>query len=320
MSTRDKLGTLYPFVENAAWEHLDRNVTIRDDDGNRVQVRVHATAPCSGCITKMHLDLRLRCICPDGRNDRCIQAEHDKDACISIPPLLLGAAQIISRFGAPLQTDAKELLRAASEAAEDNDGQLPEGELPFPRAALLRFCRRVVVLEEAELALRACITEEHRALLSKDVDEHQAVLRAEAIAQRRVAVLHLEMLQRQIDNRPMPRPEFERRLSSALPEYELNSAVYTRLENVLRLITDHDFNENTVHDLYNYETEFRNAPPEDWDYFFSLAHPYWSDAGAALLATNVTGPPYLRSRLPRRGGGGGGRPRGFRRRPRPRGN
>ncbi|KAI1430484.1 hypothetical protein GGR50DRAFT_698987 [Xylaria sp. CBS 124048] len=106
----------------------------------------------------------------------------------------------------------------------------------------------------------------------------------------------------------------------ALPEYELNSAIYTRLENVLLLITDHDFNENTVHDLYNYETEFRNAPPEDWDYFFSLAHLYWSNAGAALLATNVTGLPFLRSRLPRRGGGGGGRPRGFRRRPRPRGN
>ncbi|KAI1430423.1 hypothetical protein GGR50DRAFT_699086, partial [Xylaria sp. CBS 124048] len=224
MTTRDSFGLQYPYIGDGGWEHLGRNVQVRNDAGVMEQVRVHATAPCQGCVTKMHLDLRLRCICSEDKEDRCVQADLDKDACLSIPPVLGGAAQIISRFGAALLPDAEHLLLAARQAANDNGGQLPAGDLPFPRPALLRFCRKIVVLEEAELALRACISEEHRALLSKRETEHRAVLRAEAVSNRRLLALQLEMQQRLIEGHPMPRVEFARLMQLALPEYELNSA------------------------------------------------------------------------------------------------
>ncbi|KAI1437847.1 hypothetical protein GGR50DRAFT_691874 [Xylaria sp. CBS 124048] len=117
------------------------------------------------------------------------------------------------------------------------------------------------------------------------------------------------------EGNPMPRVEFTRLMQLALPAYELNSAIYTRLASALQLILTRNFEENSALDIHNYETEFLNAPPEDWAYFFSLAHPFWSGAGSALLATTTTGPAFLRSRIAHRGGGNWAR--GFRRRPRP---
>ncbi|KAI1430434.1 hypothetical protein GGR50DRAFT_699053 [Xylaria sp. CBS 124048] len=116
----------------------------------------------------------------------------------------------------------------------------------------------------------------------------------------------------------MPRVEFARLMQLALPEYELNSAVYTRLASALHLIANRNFEENSDLDIHDYEAEFRRAPPQDWAYFFSLAHSFWSGTGSALLATTTTGPTFLRSRIARRGGGN--RTRGFRRRPRRRGD
>ncbi|KAI0855984.1 hypothetical protein F4860DRAFT_519313 [Xylaria cubensis] len=187
MSTRELFIEKYLFNEEKGWSALDRLVTADPDDeadGEDGERTVEATMPCASCLTKTHLDLRMRCLCPEGsiEGTKCIFCARDHVACLALPDSLLGAAQIISSFGASLGDRA---IRYYNDHRDDPSS--------LTRIRCVGFGRRYFALTEANLALRKAIQEEERVVLSAPDSERLAIIQAESVSARRPAGVRSEL-------------------------------------------------------------------------------------------------------------------------------
>ncbi|KAI1818888.1 hypothetical protein F4861DRAFT_544607, partial [Xylaria intraflava] len=224
----------FAFNEERGWRALDREVVITDEDGNETQETVVARPPCADCVTRCHLDVRVRCLCADPEGIRCVVCDKDHHGCRAIPEHLLGSAQIITSFSVRMCRLNIRLFNRINDAEED---------APFPVSTrALKACgRRAFALREASLALRKAIDEHKRvAQTVKDV-ERFARIETELTSIRRLLSLKLDCDQRREADNAMTDEEFRRRLNDAQPLGERHDDILSRLGRWLLIILNHDF-------------------------------------------------------------------------------
>ncbi|KAI1818921.1 hypothetical protein F4861DRAFT_544536 [Xylaria intraflava] len=309
-------GGRFLFDEERGWSALDRNVRITADDSSESVARVIARAPCAGCVTRGHLDVRLRCLCAAPAGLTCIQCSRDRQTCRAIPPFLLGSAQIVTTFAVRL---CRVVVRqyndylAAQEAGDEN---------PLSRAELSESGRRLFALQEACLALRKAIDEEKTAV--REIDDSARLVRIDNQMSSlvRLTTLQMEESFRRRSGFPMESQEFSRRLAEAQPPGEQVDATLSRLARWLVVLQHHDFLgpiplPNTE---CNWSARFRRKGAEK---FFCVGLDLWDGVGATLTQSSLANAPSelvpvtpkrdaRRSRAGPSGGGSVGSPAGRR--------
>ncbi|KAI1818990.1 hypothetical protein F4861DRAFT_544388 [Xylaria intraflava] len=193
----------FAFNEERGWHALDREVVITDEDGNETQETVVARPPCADCVTRCHLDVRVRCLCADPEGIRCVVCDKDHHGCRAIPEHLLGSAQIITSFSVRMCRLNIRLFNRINDAEED---------APFPRVTqTVKDVERFARIETELTSIRRLLS------LKLDRDQH-----------------------REVDN-PMTDEEFCRRLNDAQPLGERHDDILSRLGHWLLIILNHDF-------------------------------------------------------------------------------
>ncbi|KAI1819033.1 hypothetical protein F4861DRAFT_544327 [Xylaria intraflava] len=274
----------FPLDQVTLWSPLDRNVRITDDDGTERVVRVQARPPCADCVTRNHVDLRIRCLCADPGDLTCIQCTKDRHTCRAIPPFLLGSAQIITTF-------AVRLARVAVRQYNEYDAATAAGEPnPLSRAEISETGRRVFALKEAGMALRAAIDGEKKAVRVLHDSERLVRIDNQMSSLVRLTTFHMEESFRARQGNPMPGEEFFRRLAEAQPPGEQVDAVLSRLTRWLVVLQSHNFVAPIpLPDAEcNWSASLRRKGAEQ---FFCLGQALWDNAGADLTQRSLANAP-----------------------------
>ncbi|KAI1823312.1 hypothetical protein F4861DRAFT_540180 [Xylaria intraflava] len=274
----------FPFDQVALWSALDRNVRLTDDDSTERVVRVVARAPCADCVTRGHVDLRVRCLCADPGDLTCIQCTKDRHTCRAIPPFLLGSAQIITTF-------AVRLGRVAVRQYNDYDAATTAGEPnPLSRAEIAETGRRLFALKEAEMALRGVIDDEKAAVRAVKDSERLARIDNQMSSLVRLTALQMEESFRARQGNPMPGEEFFRRLAEAQPPGEQVDAALSRLARWLVVLQSHNFVAPIPFpdSECNWSASFRRKGAEQ---FFYLGLALWDNVGADLTQRSLANAP-----------------------------